>query len=62
MSAKNPIIETKEIPIKNLPKSWEQKKIVFFSDLHIGILIQERFVKKVTHIIQTIDPDIIFIA
>ncbi|MDR2411848.1 MAG: hypothetical protein LBD88_04765 [Candidatus Peribacteria bacterium] len=38
-NANNPIIKTKQVEISNVPEVWKNKKIIFFSDLHIGKII-----------------------
>lgn len=60
-NANNPKIKEVEIQIKNLPKSWEDKKIIMFSDLHLWAIIREKFLEKIIAIVNKQNPDIIFI-
>jgi len=60
--ANRPVVQMADIGVKNLPKSWEKKKVVFFSDVHIGALIGELFIDKIISLLDELKPDIIFIA
>lgn len=60
-NANNPVLKNVEIKINNLPKSWESKKIIMFSDLHLWAIIRENFLKKIISMINKENPDIVFI-
>lgn len=48
-----------DVPVRNLPDSLEGLKIVQVSDLHIGPTIGQRFVRKVVHRVNFLEPDIV---
>lgn len=48
--------------IKNLPKSWEDKKVILVSDTHFGTTSRNEFAAKVVNTILSYDPDIILLA
>lgn len=50
------------VNVPNLPESWKDKTAVWISDTHLGQLHSENFAKKVTKMIETINPNILFIG
>ncbi len=50
------------ITIKNLPVSWNGKKAVQLSDLHIGMVMGTGWFKRVLQKVKALNPDIIFIT
>ncbi len=56
-------IKTTEYEITSLPLSqnWKGKKIVFVSDLHLGMVRSKNFTERVVEKINTFSPDIVFI-
>ncbi len=61
-NAQNPIIKNIEAPIKNLPTTWQDKKIIQLTDLHLGYIYREDFLQKVVDKVNAENPDIIFIT
>jgi len=49
-----------KVPIKNLPKSFEQLKIVQISDLHTGSMIYADRLQEAVDMINAIQPDLVF--
>jgi predicted MPP superfamily phosphohydrolase len=47
---------------KELADRWGSKKIILFSDTHIGIVRGARFMKKVVQMIQNLSGDLVFLA
>lgn len=60
--AYHPKIELKEVTIKWLPSVWEDKKVIFFSDLHLWWIIQQRYFEKIVSQINDEKPDLVLIA
>ena len=50
------------VSIKNLPKAWENKRIVHISDIHLGPILREDFFRKVIKKVKEINPDAVFIT
>ena len=56
----NTIVITKvAVKLKNLPQAWENRKIVFISDVHLGQIHGVRFAEKVVRKIQELKPDMV---
>ncbi len=51
-----------DITLLNLPQSWQGKKAVWISDVHLGQVRGEKFAKEVTQKINEINPDIVFVG
>jgi predicted MPP superfamily phosphohydrolase len=45
-----------------LSKKWAGKKVILFSDVHLGAVRRERFARKLTRIVNTLKPDMTIIA
>ena len=56
------VIKKIEVEIPNLPKAWVGRSAVFASDFHLGIARTAKFSQKVTQVINSLSPDIIFIG
>lgn len=50
------------VPIQTLPDSWKEMKAVWVSDLHAGQIFGPTFLSKVTTVIESLTPDIIFVG
>jgi len=50
------------VPLPNLPAAWRGKRLVFFSDTHLGNVWAEGFSKKVMEKVQSLDPWVIAIG
>jgi predicted MPP superfamily phosphohydrolase len=51
-----------EIKIKNLPESWEKKRVFLISDIHIGSFRDERFISRIVENLNNKNADIIIIC
>lgn len=61
-NAQHFVIKTIEIPMKNLPKEWENKPIIQISDVHIGAINQAGFMQKVVDSVNAQNPELILIT
>jgi uncharacterized protein len=61
-NAFNPQLKNITVHIKNLPANWQNKKIVYISDLHLGAVNQLGFMKKVNALINAQDADLVLIG
>jgi predicted MPP superfamily phosphohydrolase len=50
------------VTLKNLPESWQNRKMVWVSDQHVGQIHGKKSVAKVVAKIQALNPDIVFIG
>ncbi len=55
-------VTKQSIPIKNLPPPWQGKTIAHLSDLHLGALWNESFLKKIVKMTNALEPEIIVIT
>ena len=51
-----------EIVLPNLPSNWQNKKIVWISDLHIGPINRERWTAKIVERVNALNPEVVFIG
>ncbi|MFC1615409.1 metallophosphoesterase [Patescibacteria group bacterium] len=51
-----------DVSIPNLPSEWENKKIVHISDLHLGLIHRDLFMKNLVEKINLINPEIVAIT
>ena len=58
--ANNPKVVEFDVSSPTLAPMWKDKKIIIVSDIHLGIIYREKFMKKVVDIINKEKPDIIF--
>ena len=58
------LILVKNIPVvlPHLPNEWQKKRAVWISDLHLGAIHDQDFVKSIVYKINKINPDIVFIG
>lgn len=61
-NALNPRIKNISVSIPNLPEQWKGKKIVQISDLHLGHVHGEDFMRKVSGKINLINPKVVTIT
>lgn len=61
-NSNNPRIVKWEINNETLSGDWSGKKIVIISDVHLGMIRREKFIKKIISKINDEKPDIVFIA
>ncbi|MBU1089448.1 metallophosphoesterase [Patescibacteria group bacterium] len=58
----HPVVKNIEINLENLPQSWSGKTIVQISDLHLGGVLGESFLKKVISEINQLNAEIVVIT
>ncbi len=61
-NARNIKTTIQEVVSPSLFTNWHDKKIILVSDLHTGIVWQEKFVKRLVEKINKENPDVVFIA
>lgn len=61
-NAYNIKIKEVEVNIKNLPASWQSKKAVVVSDLHLGHILGKNYLKDVVKRINKQEPEMVFIV
>ena len=61
-NAFNPVVKKIDISINNLPQEWIGKKIVQISDVHLGRIYGQEYMRNVAQKIYVLKPDIIFIT
>jgi hypothetical protein len=50
------------VPIKNLPAEWKGKKVVQFSDVHLGYVLGEKFLHNAVKTINDLKPEAVFVT
>ncbi|MEI6835875.1 MAG: metallophosphoesterase [Candidatus Falkowbacteria bacterium] len=50
------------VGIKNLPPTWEHKRIIHISDIHLGPILREDFFHRVIKQVKELNPDAVFIT
>ncbi len=55
-------IKEYQVVIKDLPETWQNKKVVHISDIHLGPILREKFFHRVVNRIKEIKPDAVFIT
>lgn len=61
INANNPRIVRWDIKSEKLSKDWSGKKIVIISDIHLGTIRRENFLKGIINKIENEKPDVVFI-
>lgn len=61
-SAYHPQIKEIKVGIKNLPDTWQGKKAVHISDIHLGHVFGKDFLQETVDKINVINPEIVFIT
>ncbi len=62
INASNPRIKKFTIKSDALRSLWSNKKIILFSDAHLGVVRGTKFMTKIVKLINKQNPDIVFIA
>ncbi len=60
--ATHPKVTTYTITHKELAERWGDKKIVLFSDSHLGMVRNKTFTEKIVSLVQAQNPDMLIIA
>jgi len=50
------------ISLQNIPDAWRGKRLVFFSDVHLGDIRKEGFARRIVKKVQTLDPAVVAIC
>lgn len=58
----HPVVKNIEIEIADLPKEWKDKTIVQLSDLHLGGVLGESFLRKIVSEVNQLDAEIVVIT
>ncbi len=61
-NAMHPVVKKLEVKINNLPPAWQNKVIVQLSDMHLGYVHREKFLKQVIDKVNQIKPDLVVIT
>jgi uncharacterized protein len=56
---RGPCIERVDVPVKGLQRDLEGLRIVQISDLHVGLTIRARYVRRVVDLVKTLAPDVV---
>ncbi len=62
INASNPKIVQLEIKSEKLTKDWAGKKIILVSDIHLGFIRKNIFLRNIVEKIEKEKPDVVFIA
>ncbi|HOZ37041.1 MAG TPA: metallophosphoesterase [bacterium] len=57
-----PTVRKFDLPFRSLPSSWQGKKVVYLSDLHLGYIYGPKFARSVISLINQQEPDLVLIA
>ena len=60
LQARDITTTTYKVPLSNVPHSWNNKKAVFLSDTHFGLMNHQRFSDKIVNKILSLNPDLVF--
>lgn len=55
-------IKKLNIPINNLPSSWQNKKVIQISDIHLGPIHRSEFIQKIVDLINKEKPAVVVIT
>jgi hypothetical protein len=61
-NALHPRIKSITVSLDNLPNQWKNKSIVQLSDIHLGHVHGQRFLKNIISEVDAVKPEIIFIT
>ncbi len=56
------VVKKYTVTIKNLPETWQDKKIIHISDVHLGPILREKFFHRVVHKIEALKPAAVFLT
>ncbi|MEI6479423.1 MAG: metallophosphoesterase [bacterium] len=61
-NAMNPQVKEVSVAIPNLPEEWKGKKVVQLSDVHLGIVHREDFMRDIVTKIEAVNPNMVVIT
>lgn len=50
------------VRLPNLPSAWRGRRVVLVSDMHLGHIYNDRFTRRIVHMVMREKPDSVFIA
>ncbi len=62
INARKFYVKTVDIKLPHLPREWENRKAVWISDVHIGLVYNKQYIQKIVDKINELQPDIVFIG
>lgn len=62
VNATIPVIREDIVYVRNLPASWEGKKIIQMNDIHLGHIFRADFTRRIADTVKTANPAAIFIV
>ncbi|PJA92588.1 MAG: hypothetical protein CO133_02365, partial [Candidatus Komeilibacteria bacterium CG_4_9_14_3_um_filter_37_5] len=62
INANQPIIREQIITAQNLPSTWQNKKMVWVSDVHLGSVWQSQTSEKIVRLINDLQADIVIVG
>ena len=62
LHARSILIKNVAVALPHLPVSWQGKKAVWISDIHLGAVYDKNFAQKIVTKINELNPDIVFIG
>ena len=60
--AQHIVVRRETVLLPNLPEAWKGKTALWMSDLHLGTVRGPRFARKVTRLVNSLTPSIIFVG
>jgi predicted MPP superfamily phosphohydrolase len=61
-NAHHPTVTPLEVEIEGLPDAWEGSTVVQLSDVHLGSVHGESFLRRVVETVNGLDPEVVFIT
>ena len=61
-NAQHPILKKMNVTIPNLPEAWKGKVVVQLSDIHLGPVQRQAFLRRVIKATNSVNPDAVFIT
>ncbi len=61
-NASHPVVTTMTVKSSTLFPLWKNKKIILFSDTHLGLIRQKTFAEKVVRMVNAQNPDLVLMA
>jgi predicted MPP superfamily phosphohydrolase len=62
LQARTPQLKRETVHVRNLPDQWRGKTVVHVSDLHLGVIHGEKYIRKVVSLINQVDPELVLIT
>jgi predicted MPP superfamily phosphohydrolase len=62
VNAFNPRIKNISVSIPNLPEQWKNKKIVQLSDIHLGLVYRESFMRDIVEKVNSVNSEMVVVT